>query len=120
MRGAGAGHSRAESLDRLEIPRAPLDILAQQIVATAAADDWNEDDLVRTGASALIRIGPWPRRDFDAVVEMLSEGIATSRGRRGAYLHRDQVNGIGCGGGAARGWRRSRPAARFRRPRNIR
>ena len=23
---------------------------------------------------------------------MLSEGIATSRGRRGAFLHRDQVN----------------------------
>src|SRR5204863_7362120 len=30
---------------------------------------------------------------FDAVVEMLSEGIATSRGRSGAMLHRDQVNG---------------------------
>src|SRR5262249_51029107 len=31
---------------------------------------------------------------FDAVIEMLSEGIATRRGRSGAFLHRDQVNGV--------------------------
>src|SRR6185503_20535975 len=29
---------------------------------------------------------------FDAVLEVLSEGIATARGRSGAYLHRDAVN----------------------------
>src|SRR5262249_6257909 len=34
------------------------------------------------------------RRDFDAVVAMLSDGIATNRGRSGAFLHRDQINGI--------------------------
>ncbi len=39
-----------------------------------------------------IPIATLTRRDFDAVVEMLSEGMATSRGRRGAFLHRDQVN----------------------------
>ncbi len=33
-----------------------------------------------------------PRADFDAVLETLSEGISTSRGRAGAYLHRDAVN----------------------------
>ena len=78
-------------LDRLEIPRAPLDILAQQIVAMAACDDWDEDALFAFVRSAY----PYrdlARRDFDAVVEMLSEGMATSRGRRGAFLHRDQVN----------------------------
>ena len=78
-------------LDRLEIPRAPLDILAQQIVAMAACDDWDEDALF----SFVRRTYPYrevARRDFDAVVEMLSEGMATSRGRRGALLHRDQVN----------------------------
>src|SRR5262249_59498698 len=32
------------------------------------------------------------RRDFDSVLEVLSEGISTSRGRSGAYLHRDAVN----------------------------
>ena len=78
-------------LDRLEIPRAPLDILAQQIVAMAACDDWGEDELF----AFVRRAYPYRdllRRDFDAVVEMLSEGMATSRGRRGAFLHRDQVN----------------------------
>src|SRR5262249_61133400 len=34
------------------------------------------------------------RDDFDAVVEMLADGIQTGRGRRGAYLHRDRVNGV--------------------------
>src|SRR6185436_4756909 len=46
-----------------------------------------------------------PRRDFDAVIEMLSEGIDTRRGRRGALLHRDQVNG------KVRGRRNARLAA---------
>src|SRR3989442_1189102 len=33
------------------------------------------------------------RPDFDDVVELVSEGITTGRGRRAAYLHRDRVNG---------------------------
>src|SRR5712691_8821575 len=82
---------RKGELDRLEIPRAPLDILAQQMVAMAACDDWDEDALF----DFLRQAYPYrtlSRGDFDAVVEMLSEGMATSRGRRGAFLHRDQVN----------------------------
>ncbi len=82
---------RRGELDRLEIPKAPLDILAQQIVAMAACEEFAEDDLF-----ALVRRAmPYrdlPRADFDAVITMLSEGIAHSRGRSGAYLHRDQVN----------------------------
>ena len=83
---------RSGQLDRLEIPSAPLDILAQQIVAECAARDWQEDDLF-----ALVR-STYPYRDldrghFDAIVTMLSDGITTQRGRSGAYLHRDQVNG---------------------------
>src|SRR5580698_5909749 len=82
---------RRGDLDRLEMPRAPLDILAQQIVAMAACEDFAEDDLF-----ALVRRA-WPYRDlgrheFDQVIGMLSEGIATARGRRGALVHRDQVN----------------------------
>ncbi|HEV8145527.1 MAG TPA: helicase-related protein, partial [Bryobacteraceae bacterium] len=82
---------RAGELDRLEIPSAPLDILAQQMVAEIACREYGEDEMFE-----LVR-GTWPyrdlaRHDFDAVVEMLSEGIATSRGRRGAFLHRDGVN----------------------------
>ncbi|HEU5020391.1 MAG TPA: helicase-related protein, partial [Bryobacteraceae bacterium] len=83
---------RRGELERLEIPENALDILAQQIVAMAACDQWNLDalyDRIRTA---------WPYRnlprpDFDEIVEMLSEGIATTRGRAGAYLHLDRVNG---------------------------
>lgn len=43
---------RRGRLDRIEIPENPLDILAQQVVAAAACEDWYEDtlyDLVREG-----------------------------------------------------------------------
>lgn len=79
-------------LDRIEIPDGPLDILAQQIVAsTAATGEWGEEELL-----ALVRRA-WPYRAledavFHQVVDVLSEGFATSRGRRGAYLHHDRVN----------------------------
>ena len=82
---------RAGELDRLEIPANPLDVLAQQIVAACAAEEFREDDLY-----ALVRRAyPYrdlPRADFDAIVEMLSEGIAARRGRYSAYLFRDRVN----------------------------
>ena len=83
---------RSGQLDRLEIPQAPLDILAQQIVAECAARDWQEEELY-----TLVR-STYPYRDldrqhFEAIIAMLSDGIATQRGRSGAYLHRDQVNG---------------------------
>ncbi|MBV8151420.1 MAG: DEAD/DEAH box helicase [Candidatus Eremiobacteraeota bacterium] len=82
---------REGKIDALDIPRAPLDILSQQIVAACAADDWREDDLF-----AVVRAA-YPYRDlsraeFDEVVSMLAEGIATSRGRSGTFLHHDRVN----------------------------
>jgi ATP-dependent Lhr-like helicase len=82
---------RHGELDRIEMPEAPLDILAQQIVAACAAEDWEEDDLF-----ALVRRAyPYrnlDRKDFDEIIAMLSDGIAARRGRYGSYLHRDQVN----------------------------
>src|SRR5438445_544074 len=81
----------ARQLDRLIIPDHPLDILAQQIVAAAAGDEWDEEALYE------LLHGAYPyreltRQDFDAVVQMLAEGFTTRRGRRGAYLHYDGVN----------------------------
>ena len=84
---------RSGDLDALEIPDWPRDVLAQQIVSAAACEPWTEDDLFRLVQQAY----PYrnlPRSEFDAVIEMLSEGIATQRGRSGAFLHRDQINGI--------------------------
>jgi ATP-dependent helicase Lhr and Lhr-like helicase len=82
---------RLGELDHLTIPEQPLDILAQQIVATIAAEEWTEDALFEM----VLRAYPFrnlSRENFDAVVRMLSEGFATRRGRRGAYLHHDAVN----------------------------
>lgn len=84
---------RTGILDKIEIPRAPLDILAQQLVAAAATGEWNEEALFQMVRSAY----PYrdlPRDKYESVVEMMSEGIATMRGRRGAMLHRDKVNGV--------------------------
>ncbi len=83
---------RHGDLDRLIIPDCPLDVLAQQIVAACAAEEWGEVELYK-----LIRRA-YPYRDlsletYHGILEMLSEGIAARRGRYGAYLHRDRVNG---------------------------
>ena len=80
-------------LDRILIPPAPLDVLAQQIVAMCSAEEWREDELWET----VRRAYPYrelTRQDYDQLLEMLSEGLDTSRGRRGTYLYRDRVNGI--------------------------
>ncbi len=84
---------RAGGLDSLEFPEWPLDVLSQQIVAAAASEAWSEDELFALVRGAYV-YRELPRKDFDAVIEMLSEGIATKRGRSGAFLHRDQVNGV--------------------------
>jgi ATP-dependent Lhr-like helicase len=84
---------RAGELDAVYPPVAPLDILAQQIVAACAAEPWKESELF-----ALVRrAAPYAeleRSDFDAVLDLVADGIETGRGRRAAYVHRDRVNGV--------------------------
>ncbi len=79
------------TLDRIEVPTAPLDILAQQIVAAAATQVWTEEELF-----ALVRrAGPYRelgRATFDRIVQMLADGIATNRGRGLAHLYHDRIN----------------------------
>jgi len=82
--------ARRGEIDRVAMRRAPLDVLAQQIVAACAAEEWEEDRLYALCRRAAPYAG-LDRRDFDAVVDMLAEGIATRRGRAGARLHRDAV-----------------------------
>ncbi len=84
---------RHDQLERIRIPEYPLDILAQQIVAETAAEPWGENELLHLVRSAY-SFRNLKHEDFDAVVTMLSDGIATERGRNGAYLHRDQVNHV--------------------------
>jgi ATP-dependent helicase Lhr and Lhr-like helicase len=78
-------------LDTLAIPESPLDVLAQQVVAEAAARDWVEDELY----ALFRRAWPFralPREDFAAILTMLADGYTSRRGRRGALIHYDRVN----------------------------
>ena len=83
---------RAGQLDKLEIPPQPLDVLMQQIVAACGAEPWEEDALFHV----LRRAYPYrnlTRGEFDELILLLHEGIESSRGRYGAYLLRDGVQG---------------------------
>ena len=83
--------ARRGKLDRLTVPEKPLDVLAQQIVAAAALEEWDETALF----DLLRRAYPYrdlTRGEFDDVVRMLAEGFTTQRGRGGAHLHYDGVN----------------------------
>jgi ATP-dependent Lhr-like helicase len=82
---------RSGLLDAIVSHDAPLDVLAQQIVAESACRDYSEDDLFALVTRA------WPyrgleRASFDSVLRMTAEGFATRRGRRAALVHRDEVN----------------------------
>lgn len=77
-------------LDEVKAPEAPLDILAQQIVATVAPEEMKTDQLL----TLIRRAAPYralSEERFFAVVTLLADGYATARGRRGAYVHHDQV-----------------------------
>src|SRR6266545_4507443 len=91
-------------LDHLSMPEKPLDVLAQQIVAAASTEDWDENEFFELVRSA------WPyrnlaRQEFDSIVKMLAEGFSTKRGRRSALIHHDAINH------RLRGRRGSRPVA---------
>jgi ATP-dependent Lhr-like helicase len=82
---------RRGELDALIMPKAPLDVLAQQIVAEVSSTEWDEDALYDWTRRA------WPyaqleRKVFDDVVRMLADGFSTRRGPRAGYLHRDAVH----------------------------
>ncbi|MBS0194918.1 MAG: DEAD/DEAH box helicase, partial [Proteobacteria bacterium] len=83
---------RRGELDMLRIPPAPLDVLAQQIVAEVGSREWDENALYELCRRA------WPyarleRKDFTAVVRMLADGYSTRRGPRHGLIHRDAVHG---------------------------
>ncbi|MFT3805052.1 MAG: DEAD/DEAH box helicase [Burkholderiaceae bacterium] len=78
-------------LDALRMPVAPLDVLAQQIIAEVSCREWDESELY-----ALVRRArPYralAREDFDAVLRMVSDGFSTRQGARAGYVHRDAVH----------------------------
>lgn len=81
---------RRGELDILHIPKAPLDVLAQQIVAEVSCQEWSEQALLET----LRRASPYAGLDeghYQALLQMLAEGLNGRQGVRSAYLHRDAV-----------------------------
>jgi ATP-dependent helicase Lhr and Lhr-like helicase len=83
---------RAGRLDAIQFPHQPLDIAAQQIIAEVAAKEWRTDELYEL----VRRAAPYAelsRAEFDEVVDLVAGGIETGRGRRGAYVHHDAING---------------------------
>ena len=79
-------------LDRVSIPEAPLDVLAQQLIAEVSAREWDTGPLF-----AMVR-SSWPYRNleqrvFDQVIDMVATGYSTRRGRRAAFLYHDAING---------------------------
>lgn len=82
---------RRGELDALVIPVAPLDVLAQQLVAETASREWDEDALY----ALVTRAAPYAqlsRDDYAAVVKMLADGFSSRRGPRAGYVHRDAVH----------------------------
>ncbi|MCL4802612.1 MAG: DEAD/DEAH box helicase, partial [Burkholderiales bacterium] len=85
--------ARRGELDRVAVPDKPLDVLAQQIVAEVAHQEWGEEALY----ALFRRAYPFrtlAREEFGAVARMLAEGFHTRRGRRAAHVHRDAVSGL--------------------------
>ena len=84
---------REGRLDRTVQPVAPLDVLAQQIVAECASQEWREDDLYELCRRAT----PYrdlARSNYDEVVEMLAHGLGEGAGRSRPLLHRDRIHGV--------------------------
>ncbi|MGF6153221.1 DEAD/DEAH box helicase [Pseudomonas fluorescens] len=81
---------RRGELDTLLIPHAPLDVLAQQIVAEVSCQEWQEQALLEM----VHRASPYTELDdthYQALLQMLAEGYNGRQGIRSAYLHRDAV-----------------------------
>ncbi|WAH57492.1 DEAD/DEAH box helicase [Pseudomonas silvicola] len=83
---------RRGELDTLHIPVAPLDVLAQQIIAEVSCQEWHQDALLALFQRAM----PFAQLDpahYHAVLAMLADGYSGRQGVRSAYLHRDAVSG---------------------------
>ena len=104
-------------LDRLLVPVTPLDVMGQQIVAMAAAEDWQEDDLFALDSPRLLLC----RSDARRISTPSSTCCPRASAPSAAAAARFSI-AIACtawsAAGAARVWRRLRRAARFRTTRS--
>jgi ATP-dependent helicase Lhr and Lhr-like helicase len=83
---------RSGELDLLQIPDESIDVLMQQMVACCGAEPWESEVLF----GVMRRAYPYrnlSRARFDELIALLTNGIESSRGRYGAYLLHDAING---------------------------
>ena len=78
------------NLDQILIPQHPKDILAQQIIAEVAAQEWPVDSLYQRYTQA------YPYRHltktaFDEIVSLLTRGWNPNRGKQQAFLFHDRA-----------------------------
>ncbi|HEY3725089.1 MAG TPA: DEAD/DEAH box helicase [Acidimicrobiia bacterium] len=92
---------RAGRLDAIEPARLPLEIAAQHVIAETAAREWKTDELYELVRKAAPYNG-LTRAQFDEVITLVSGGVETGRGTRGAFVHHDSVNGELRGGTGGR------------------
>ena len=83
---------RAGRLDAIVPALLPLDIAAQHVIAETSAQEWKTDDLYALVCKAA-HYRDLTREQFDEIVDLVSNGVETGRGRRGAFVHHDGVNG---------------------------
>lgn len=81
---------RRGELDILQIPQAPLDVLAQQIIAEVSCQEWQEQALLDLFRKASPYAG-LDEKHYQALLQMLAEGYNGRQGIRSAFLHRDAV-----------------------------
>ncbi|QMV19276.1 DEAD/DEAH box helicase [Granulicella sp. 5B5] len=82
----------AGELDLLEVPELPIDVLMQQIVAAVGAESWDETALYNVLRRAYPFRNLTPQL-YEQLLSLLHNGIESSRGRYGAYILRDRVQG---------------------------
>ncbi len=84
---------RRHELDAIKPRSAPLDVLAQQIVAEVGVQEWRVEELHQrlTHAASYRDLSV---DEFVGVARMVADGFTTQRGRRSAHLHFDRVNNV--------------------------
>ncbi len=84
----------AGDLDQIVFPKPALDIVIQQVVAEVAAREEVGLEELYTLVRHAAPFEHLEREDFDEILELAGRGILTGRGRRGAHLHLDTVDGV--------------------------
>ncbi|MBI3394475.1 MAG: DEAD/DEAH box helicase [Spirochaetia bacterium] len=83
---------KSGGLEEISIPEAPLDVLAQQIVAEVSCGDVTSDELF-TSITQSYPYRHLKRERFEEILGMLADGFTLRFGRRSRYVFYDRSRG---------------------------